>query len=174
MLTLYVLRHAKSKWEKPPQRDFDRPLNKRGCRDADDLGQYLAKNDIHPGLVLISPAKRTDETCEHMTSQMPCKPDVVPLKKLYGASLSEICSEIKTHGKSVPHLMVIAHNPGIDDVVWHLTAQDPTNALAIIQSKYATSAMTTFTFDITDWDQLAPRSGTLISYTSPKLRRNAT
>jgi len=57
MLTLYLLRHAKSSWNTPAQSDFDRPLNKRGRKDAAELGRYMQTAAIQPELVLLSSAR---------------------------------------------------------------------------------------------------------------------
>ena len=171
MLTLYLLRHAKSSWTTQAQSDFDRPLNKRGRQDADDLGRFLQNSNIHPDLVLLSSARRTCETYQLLAAQLPVQPEVVTLKSLYGASPAEIVADIKNHGRAASHLMVIAHNPGIEALAWHLTGNDPTNALSLIKSKYPTSAMTTLTFDIATWAQIAVQSGTLVDFTTPKIRQ---
>jgi len=171
MLTLYLLRHAKSSWNTPAQSDFDRPLNKRGCKDAEVLGRYMQKAALQPELVLLSSARRTCETYQLVAAQWPVQPDVVTLKSLYGASPAEIVAEIKNHGRAATRVMVIAHNPGIEALAWHLTGNDPTNSLAVIKSKYPTSAMTTLTFDIATWAQIAVQSGTLVDFTTPKIRQ---
>ncbi len=171
MLTLYLLRHAKSSWNTPAQSDFDRPLNKRGRKDAAELGRHLQTAAIQPELVLLSSARRTCETYQLLAAQLPVQPDVVTLKSLYGASPAQIVSEIKTHGRATSHLMVIAHNPGIEALAWHLTGDDPTNALSALKSKYPTSAMTTLTFDIATWVKIAVQSGTLVDFTTPKIRQ---
>lgn len=170
MLTLYLLRHAKSSWKDKNQSDFDRPLNQRGHGDAVELGCYLHRLGIHPDLVLLSKAKRTCETFEHMVAQMSPPSDVMTLKKLYSASPTEIITEIKNHGNSSPHLMVIAHNPGIEALAWQLTASDPNNALAILAVKYPSAGLATLTFDISTWDALTDKSGTLVNFTTPRLR----
>ncbi len=172
MLTLYLLRHAKSSWESDALSDFDRPLNKRGRHDADELGRYMQKSDIHPDLVLLSSSKRTCETFQLMAAQLSPRPEAITSKKLYGASMAGIVAEIQNYGGSTAQLMVIAHNPGIEALAWHLTADDPTDALGTIKIKYPTSAMTTLTFDINAWTELTPQSGTLVNFTSPRLRRH--
>ncbi len=171
MLTLYLLRHAKSSWDNPALSDFERPLNDRGRHDAVALGHYLQETDIHPELVLVSSAARTLETYQCMATQMSPKPDKVILKKLYGSSPKEIVAEVQKHRPPATTLMVIAHNPGIETLAWNLTAHDPSGALDAMQLKYPTAAMTTLTFDITTWADLIPKSGTLTNFTSPKLRR---
>ncbi len=173
MLTLYLLRHAKSSWNSPAQSDFDRPLNKRGQQDAVDLGRHLQNANIHPDLILLSPARRTCETYQLLAAQLSSQGEVLMLKSLYGGSPAGIIAEIKNHGRAVAHLMVIAHNPGIEALASHLTGDDPRNALALIRSKYPTSGMTTLTFDIATWSQIAGQSGTLVDFTSPRLLRRS-
>jgi len=172
MLTLYLLRHAKSSWDSPVHSDFDRPLNNRGRSDAVNLGQHLQKTGIHPELALVSAARRTCETFQLLAAQLSPPPDIITSKRLYGAGPAGIISEIQNYGRSVTHLMVIAHNPGIEALAVQLTADDPTNALGIIRGKYPTSAMTTLTFDVSSWTELTPQSGTLVDFTSPRLRRS--
>jgi len=172
VLTLYLLRHAKSSWKDQTQSDFDRPLNKRGNKDAVDLGRHLQNTGIHPDLILLSPAKRTHETFQLLAEQLSPRPDVVNLKKLYEARMADIVREIQQQAGAVARLMVIAHNPGIESLAWHLTGDDPSNALAILQLKYPTSGMTTLTFDIAKWADITPNSGTLVNFTSPRMRPN--
>ena len=62
MKTIILVRHAKSSWKDPGLDDFDRPLNKRGKRNAPFMGGKLKKRDILPDLVLSSPAKRAKKT----------------------------------------------------------------------------------------------------------------
>ena len=59
MKTLILVRHAKSSWNDPAQRDIDRPLNERGRNDAPMMAERLLKRDIHPQRILCSPALRT-------------------------------------------------------------------------------------------------------------------
>ena len=61
MKTLTLLRHAKSSWAIPGQRDFDRPLNGRGRRAARALGAEMKRLRLHFDLILASPARRTTE-----------------------------------------------------------------------------------------------------------------
>ena len=63
MKNLYLIRHAKSSWDDPLQDDFDRPLNDRGMRDAPRMGKRLKEKDLHPDMILSSPANRALSTC---------------------------------------------------------------------------------------------------------------
>jgi len=171
MLTLYLLRHAKSSWNDPAQNDFDRPLNKRGYRDAEELGRYFQNKNIHPQLVLLSPSRRTCETFQHLATQVTPQPEIITLRQLYGAGAAEIIIRIQKYAGCANPLMVIAHNPGIEELVEALTAEDPAQALDIIGSKFPTSGLATLTFDIASWAELAPQSGTLVDFTSPRLRQ---
>ena len=172
MLTLYLLRHAKSDWSGSVQNDFDRPLNKRGARDAEELGRYFQHKNIHPQRVLLSPSRRTCETFRHLAAHVSPQPDFITLRRLYGAGAAEILTRIQKYAGDATPLLVIAHNPGIGELVRYLTRDDPTNALDVIRSKYPTSGLATLTFDSASWTELTPQSGTLVDFTSPRLRRS--
>ncbi|MGA9237317.1 MAG: histidine phosphatase family protein, partial [Desulfobacterales bacterium] len=62
MKLIILIRHAKSSWKDPSLGDFDRPLNKRGKRNAPFMGQKLKERKIIPDLLLSSPAKRARKT----------------------------------------------------------------------------------------------------------------
>jgi len=64
MKRLYLVRHAKSSWNRPELDDIDRPLNKRGKRDAPFMGQRLKQHDVCPDLIISSPAKRALKTAK--------------------------------------------------------------------------------------------------------------
>ena len=77
MKRLYLVRHAKSSWKDPDLDDFDRPLNKRGKRDAPLMGQKLRQADVRPDLIVSSPAKRAAKTAKIMAGQIE-----YPVKKI--------------------------------------------------------------------------------------------
>ena len=63
-LRLYLLRHARSGWALPGQRDFDRSLDEVGYIDAERLAQTAADQGIRPDRILCSTAVRCRETAE--------------------------------------------------------------------------------------------------------------
>ena len=106
------MRHAKSDWSDESQKDHDRPLNKRGRRDAPLMAGWLQSVGRVPALVLCSTATRTRETLDLMLEVWDQSPDVIHCENLYLASADEILAEIRTYGTSEPSIMALAHNPG--------------------------------------------------------------
>jgi len=130
MKRLTLLRHAKSSWTNEGQQDFDRPLNERGFRDAPLMSQRLLDNTWTPDYILCSAAKRTQQTAQHML-------DIHSLDErhiayhdtLYLASAGTLLDFIQNASNDIQHLMVIAHNPGLETLGRQLHANAP-NRLA--------------------------------------------
>jgi len=140
MKTIYLVRHAKSDWDDPSIRDFDRPLNKRGKNNAPAMGKLLKQQGIIPELVITSTAMRAKTTAELVTAEIGIKPDkMVYEKELYLASAQEIFLLIKETPPEYNSVMVVAHNPGITELLNRLTggnnfvANIPTCGVAELQ-----------------------------------------
>ncbi|MBP9122376.1 MAG: histidine phosphatase family protein [Ignavibacteriaceae bacterium] len=140
MKTIYLVRHAKSDWDDPSIRDFDRPLNKRGKNNAPAMGKLLKQQGIIPELVITSTAMRAKTTAELVTAEIGIKPDkMVYEKELYLASAQEIFLLIKETPPEYNSVMIVAHNPGITELLNRLTggnnfvANIPTCGVAELQ-----------------------------------------
>ena len=140
MKTIYLVRHAKSDWDDPSIRDFDRPLNKRGKNNAPSMGKLLKQQGIIPELVITSTAMRAKTTAELVTAEIGIKPDkMVYEKELYLASAQEIFLLIKETPPEYNSVMIVAHNPGITELLNRLTggnnfvANIPTCGVAELQ-----------------------------------------
>jgi phosphohistidine phosphatase len=159
MRTLLLLRHAKSSWDDPSLRDFDRPLNKRGLKAAPLIGRFMLKRDVRPGLVISSPAKRAKKTARLVaeSAQLPSKPRFD--ERIYEASavqLLEVVSEIEDQAEEV---MLVGHNPGLEELLLALTGEVrrmPTAALARIK------------LDIEKWRDAPEAGGQLEWLVTPK------
>ena len=133
MKTLFLLRHAKSSGKDESLLDFERPLNRRGKRAAETLGQYLRANEIRVELILSSTAVMARETVERMVKAAKLSTEVRYDQRIYGASvdrLAEVVSQIENARKVV---MVVGHNPGVEELLSFLTGKIepvPTGALA--------------------------------------------
>jgi len=115
--TLTLLRHAKSSWNNQQQADHDRPLNKRGNRDAPDMAHRLVANNSIPSLILCSSARRTRETAAHLLDVFgEPSPEIYYDEALYLASPHSILAALEQVPDNIRHVMVIAHNPGIEDL----------------------------------------------------------
>ena len=135
MKTLLVLRHAKSSWNNPALDDHERPLNNRGQRDAPRMGQLMRQHGLIPDLVLSSDAVRARLTTEAVAEAARYEGDVLWDPRLYLASKADILSLLPTVRENAETVMIVGHNPGLEQLVAQLTGewQDlPTATLAEI------------------------------------------
>src|SRR5215470_8706335 len=112
MKTLYLVRHAKSSRDDPSLPDKERPLNKRGRRDAPRMGERLAKRDVKPDLILSSPAVRALATAEIVSRKLGYAiKDIVVDERLYGADPNDLLDVIHELGEKPKRVMLFGHNP---------------------------------------------------------------
>lgn len=124
MKELYLLRHAKSSWSDPSIDDFDRPLNKRGKKDAPLIGNILFKMKIEPDVILSSPAKRTLSTAKIILKELNLpKKYLLEEEKIYLASSNELLDLIKNLDDNLKRVMLVGHNPGLTDLSNFLSKQ---------------------------------------------------
>jgi phosphohistidine phosphatase len=133
--TLYVLRHAKSSWKDADIADHDRPLNKRGKSDAPRMGRLLREQDLVPDLIISSTARRTRQTVEYIIEESGYQGDVFWVEALYAADPDAYIETLQTLPDQYARVMVVGHNPGLEELVAMLTDEwerMPTAALAEI------------------------------------------
>ncbi|MHB8968983.1 MAG: SixA phosphatase family protein [Pirellulaceae bacterium] len=136
MKTLLILRHAKSSWQDEQIPDHDRPLNKRGKRDAPRIGERLQQANLQPDLIISSTAKRARKTATHVAK--PCGyPGHIELDgTLYLAPPESYLVAIHKIDDQVRCALVVGHNPGLEQLLALLTGHNahlPTAALAHVQ-----------------------------------------
>jgi phosphohistidine phosphatase len=153
MLSLLILRHAKSSWESPGQDDHDRPLNDRGRRDAPRIGELLAAEGLLPDGVLCSTACRTMETWDLLSAAAGC--DVQPryMEELYLAPAGDLLEQLQTMPEFCRRGMIIGHNPGVELLVAMLAGRQvtmPTAALVLMEIQGSWEAITSARF-IRQW-----------------------
>ena len=135
MKTLLVLRHAKSSWNDSSLDDHERPLNERGRRDAPRMGDLAREYGLRPDLVISSDAVRAQLTAEAVAEAAGYAGEILFDERLYLASPAEIILVLRTMGEDAETIMIVGHNPGLEELVERLTGerQDmPTAALAQI------------------------------------------
>lgn len=119
---LFILRHAKSAWHSDVSRDQDRPLNKRGRKDAPRVGVWMREHYLYPGWVYCSTAARARETLAAVAQELQLPAErITYIDELYLADLPvllQLLSEIPLEYNSV---MLVGHNPGLDSLVQHLS-----------------------------------------------------
>ena len=122
---LILMRHAKSDWHSGAESDFDRPLNKRGRRAAVEMGEYLKEHGITPDRIVSSPALRARQTVDRMFLQTGWRIDRLRFDDaLYLASAEDLRAACHRHGDDVDCLMLVGHNPGLDDLFEYLCGND--------------------------------------------------
>ncbi|MEA2175588.1 MAG: phosphohistidine phosphatase [Blastocatellia bacterium] len=159
MKTLLLLRHAKSSWKEPQQRDFDRPLNKRGLKAARLMGRFLRKQKIQPDLLLSSPAERARQTSSLVIESAGLVAELRYDERIYEASASsllEIISQIEARANSV---LLIGHNPGFEELLLMLTGD---------VQHMPTAAFACITLDIERWTKVREKTGSLAWLVKPK------
>ena len=121
---LTIIRHAKSSWENPDCEDHGRPLNKRGLRDAPEMGDRLAKRDWLPILFLVSSAKRARDTAALIAVTVGYAEErIVFDDRLYLAEPGEWRSVIGALPAEAAHVACIGHNPGITELANHFSGK---------------------------------------------------
>jgi phosphohistidine phosphatase len=117
MRTLYLIRHAKSSWDNPGLRDFNRPLNERGFREAPMMAQLLADQGIRPDLLVSSPAKRAITTALFFAEKFGIEENqVLREPDIYEASPTEILRIISNLPDSAAVVCLFGHNPTFTEV----------------------------------------------------------
>jgi phosphohistidine phosphatase len=170
MLTLSLLRHAKSSWEDRRLDDFDRPLNERGVRDAAAMGRWIAAHKLVPDRVVCSTAARTEATFALARKTWPGGSDlaVVRRKSLYLATPAALLAVVYATGPGVRHLMLIGHSPGLEELANRLISAGSRENREALAAKFPTAALAVITFPCARWSDIAPGHGRLAYFMTPK------
>lgn len=167
---LTILRHAKSGWDAPVERDFDRPINGRGRRGAALMGEYWRRQGWPLDWVIASPAVRVTETLDLF---MPAAgfADLEPHweRRVYLASAATLLDVVRETGAVGDDLLLVGHNPGLEDLAMMLVPADAANpARTALEEKLPTAALVRISIDIDRWHDLAENGGTLDAFVRPR------
>lgn len=145
---LILLRHAKAESDAPSGDDFDRPLAARGRREARDMGAQIAALGFRPDVVLVSPSLRTRETWE-LAEQALGGGEVRFEQGLYNAEAGAIWRLAEAAGEGRGTVMVVAHNPGLQELAVRLLAEgaSPASMLARASRDFPPAAVAVFDID---------------------------
>ncbi len=152
MFELMLMRHAKSDWSSYTA-DIDRPLSKRGRQDAVRMGVYLNQQKLVPDRMVVSAAQRTRETAGLLLNNLPvAEKNVIIDRELYLADMETLCELIKLYAGGDPRswqrLLILAHNPGMDNMVNYLASTRP--SLSASGKLMTTCAVACFHIDSTE------------------------
>lgn len=165
---LLLLRHAKSSWANPDLIDFDRGLNDRGNRAAQAMAVHLLQEMPLPDMIICSSAQRTRETLAYLLKSYAHPIDVEVTRDLYMASDLTMMEKIKQVSPEVETLMVLAHNPGMEELAMMLCSTAQSALSQEMYMKYPTAACAHFIFEVACWSEIKRATGTLQAFVRPK------
>ena len=158
---LILLRHAKSDWPDVP--DQDRPLAKRGQRDAPVIGRWLRDHGYQPDTVICSAARRTRQTWELVARELGGSPSVTFEPRAYAANAMTLLYLVRELPAASRAALLVGHNPGIAELATSL-ALPPDHDDAPIRFPTAAVAI----LDVPgDWASLSQGQARLLDYTTP-------
>jgi phosphohistidine phosphatase len=160
MKRLTLLRHAQADNPLADQQDWDRPLTKRGERDAGEMARRMKSLRLRPVLILTSPAIRAWQTAEAF-SKCFHNAQLQLVDDLYLATPRQLLTAIHAQGGSATHLLVVAHNPGISEFADQLSHDRRVDGMP-------TGAIVTAEFDLAGWHDLQPGTGANVEFDCPQ------
>ena len=168
MRRLLLLRHAKAERSQPGGADHARLLADRGRSDAPQMGAYLVRHGLIPDLAVVSPAARTRETWELAATAFKPAPKVSYEERVYGATTQALLAVIKETEPKVHTLLVVGHNPGLEDLATLLIASGDLDARQRLKEKFPTSGLAVIDFALDSWGRLHPQAGRLDRFVTPR------
>ncbi len=168
MKTLTLLRHAKSGWDDPVTRDFDRPLNDKGRKAARVMGRQLRTLGEEFDRILASPARRVVETIAEVAVGYEAPIEPVWDKRLYLASAATLLEIAREAPDDCNRLLMIGHNPGLEDFALFLAGDGTPELMSALDEKYPTATLAQITFDVDRWADVVRGGGTLTRFIRPR------
>ena len=164
MKILTLVRHAKSDWKDASLSDRQRPLNRRGKRDAPEMGRRIARHGIRPSLIITSPAVRAWKTAKIIAREIGYPTEFLQREDaLYLASLNDLLDAVVAQDNGFNSLMVVGHNPGMTDFANFLVPG--------LTNKLPTAGVVSVQIEGDDWSLYRQPATELNAYDYPKLRR---
>lgn len=159
--SLILIRHAKSSWKDTSLVDRQRPLNKRGHRNASEMAEKLANKERCPDTIISSPAKRAVHTAHYFAGALDYALfDIQIDERLYFCGLKGYLKTLRELPEECHSLMLIGHNPELTELVEWLS---PFQCEAL-----STSCIVRFSLPIPVWSELEAETGKLDYIWSPK------
>lgn len=166
MRRLVVLRHAKSDWPVGVV-DRDRPLGRRGQRDAPAAGRWIAEHVGVLDAVWCSPARRTRQTWELLAAELGGTPPVEFDERIYEASVSDLVEVLRETAKGSASVLLVGHNPGVQELVLALAGGQRSEVQVLAETKFPTSGVALL--DVNGpWRELAAGSARLADFAVPR------
>jgi len=168
MKRLTLLRHAKSGDDGTVARDFDRPLNAKGRRAARAIGRHMRDQALHFDAVLASPATRVAETLLEVETGYGSTINPQWERRIYLATPDELLEVVHAAPDSVDSLLVVGHNPGLEQLVLMLVPHGADGARGEVAIKYPTASLVELAFSVDHWAQIEEGRGVLVRFVRPR------
>ena len=156
---LILLRHAKSDWKDDSHSDFERPISEKGKKQARKAANWLSHHELNPDLILISPAKRAQQTFKRLCKD--CTTRFETIDSLYMAELDTLKNILAEH-QDASRVMIIGHNPGLECLIRFLTESSEEESPIL----FPTGAIAHLILPA-DWTQLDAGDGKLQKFVKP-------
>ncbi|HLL59097.1 MAG TPA: histidine phosphatase family protein [Allosphingosinicella sp.] len=166
MKILTLLRHAKSTWDDPVARDFDRPLNKRGRRAARTIGREMQAQGLEFDQVIASPAVRVIETLADVEDGYGHPLNPAFDKRVYLASKETLLDIVQGADDRTERLLIVGHNPGLETLAMLLTRGEGLRAEVAI--KYPTATLAEISLPVDHWSETKEGVGTIARFIRPR------
>jgi len=161
MLTLSLLRHAKSSWKDPTIADHDRPLNTRGRTEAPVMGKAMTEHGLDPDLVLCSTARRTRDTLQLVLPELKTEPKIVYEDGLYHGTPQEMLDLLREVAAPASQVLLVGHNPELQSFALDLIGSGAKHLKDRLEAKYPTAGLVVVRFQAGAWKDIAVNSGKL-------------
>jgi phosphohistidine phosphatase len=158
------LRHAKSSWKDKSLEDVDRPLNDRGIRATEVIGDYLRKEKIVPDLIISSPATRARQTVDLVLKAARLKLNPRFDERIYDASVHRLLEVVSQIEEAANSAMLIGHNPGFEELLESLTSE---------QKRVPTGGLMCIELNVEKWNKVRAGVGNLKWMVTPKKLKHA-
>lgn len=159
MKNLFLVRHAKSSWDDPSLTDIERPLNKRGKRDAPFMANLLKQKGFTVDVIYSSHAKRALKTAEIFSKELNLDKIIIE-EEIYEAGIKELCYVVNNITKKFSSVILVGHNPGL------------TSFANFIGDKYIenipTCGIVGINFEVKNWEEIERRKGKIFLFEYPK------
>jgi phosphohistidine phosphatase len=143
--TLLVLRHAKSSWKNHDLADHDRPLNKRGKKDAKRIGKLILEQALVPELILSSSAKRAQKTALRVADDIEFDGTLTISRELYSFGYEAYLEMLSELPRDINSVMIIGHNPGLEELIEALIGE---------YRRMTTASLAQIIIDIEEWAKI--------------------
>ncbi len=158
---LLICRHAKSSWHDATLSDIERPLNKRGQRDAPEMGRRLVRLGIQPDLIVSSPAVRARTTAEQYAQHLGYPPERIQIDPCqYAATVPILLTLLQKIEAQYTTVMLVGHNPEYTALANFLGGLHIDNI--------PTCGIVALDFPVVSWQDIAPGKGVLSFFDFPK------